>query len=122
MPSRPMKPCNTPGCAVLSREAYCPKHKRQRRSTKDSDRGTAAQRGYGYRWQRARATFLAEYPLCRECEGMGIIKPATVVDHIIPHKGDHGLFWDQGNWQPLCKRHHDIKTATEDGGWGASKL
>ena len=44
--------------------------------------------------------------------------PATVVDHIIPHKGDMDIFWDEDNWQPLCKRCHDQKTATENGGFG----
>lgn len=43
---------------------------------------------------------------------------ASIVDHIIPHKGDKQLFWDRDNWQPLCKKHHDRKTATEDGGFG----
>jgi 5-methylcytosine-specific restriction protein A len=28
------------------------------------------------------------------------------------------LFWDSKNWQSLCKHHHDVKTATEDGGFG----
>ena len=40
--------------------------------------------------------------------------PASVVDHIKPHKGDYDLFWDEANHQALCKRCHDIKTATED--------
>ena len=39
---------------------------------------------------------------------------ATVVDHITPHRGDKKLFWDEDNWQPLCKRCHDKKTMTED--------
>lgn len=39
---------------------------------------------------------------------------ATVVDHIIPHRGDQKLFWDRGNWQPLCEHHHNVKTMTED--------
>ena len=39
---------------------------------------------------------------------------ATVVDHIVPHRGDQKLFWDQNNWQPLCKSCHDKKTLTED--------
>lgn len=43
---------------------------------------------------------------------------ATVLDHIVPHKGDYGLFWDKGNWQPLCATCHNRKTATEDGGFG----
>ena len=43
---------------------------------------------------------------------------ATVVDHIIPAKGSPELFWDEANWQPLCKYHHDAKTAREDGAFG----
>lgn len=39
---------------------------------------------------------------------------ATVVDHIKPHRGDKALFWDEHNWQPLCKKCHDTKTGKED--------
>lgn len=45
-------------------------------------------------------------------------EPATDVDHIVPHKGNHELFWDRDNWQALCHHCHSVKTATEDGGWG----
>jgi 5-methylcytosine-specific restriction endonuclease McrA len=37
-----------------------------------------------------------------------------VVDHIIPHKGDKALFWDEKNWQPLCKYCHDSIKAKEE--------
>ncbi len=77
-------------------------------------RGSAAQRGYDARWRKARLRFLRQHPLCVECEKQGRIKGATVVDHIVPHKGDHDLFWDTDNWQALCKRCHDRKTALED--------
>ncbi|MGX1828747.1 HNH endonuclease [Paenibacillus taichungensis] len=40
------------------------------------------------------------------------------MDHIIPHKGDDTLCWNSSNWQALCKRCHDIKTVTQDGGVG----
>lgn len=36
-----------------------------------------------------------------------MLVPATVVDHITPHRGDPILFWDSKNWQPLCKDCHD---------------
>lgn len=49
---------------------------------------------------------------------MEIVEAASVVDHIVPHKGDQKLFWRRSNWQSLCKRCHDVKTATEDGGFG----
>lgn len=43
-----------------------------------------------------------------------------MVDHIIPHKGDQQLFWDEGNWQSLCKDHHDsTKKAEEARGYSA---
>ncbi|WP_400245601.1 HNH endonuclease [Niallia sp. JL1B1071] len=45
---------------------------------------------------------------------MGKLEKATVVDHIVPHRGDQDLFWDETNWQPLCKSCHDRKTMTED--------
>lgn len=47
------------------------------------------------------------HPHCRECTKHGITRLATVVDHIIPHKGDKPLFWHRANWQPLCKPCHD---------------
>jgi 5-methylcytosine-specific restriction protein A len=81
-------------------------------------RPSAAERGYGWRWQRVRAAYLAANPLCVHCQADGRITEATVVDHIIPHKGDEALFYEEGNFQSLCKRCHDVKTATTDGGWG----
>jgi 5-methylcytosine-specific restriction protein A len=82
-------------------------------------RATAAQRGYGYRWQRARKIFLRSHPLCAEClRKFDCPTPATVVDHIRPHRGDPNLFWDKDNWQALCKQCHDRKTAEQDGAFG----
>ena len=51
---------------------------------------------------------------CVQCAKQGKYVRATVVDHIIPHRGDQKLFWDQNNWQALCKSCHDKKTLTED--------
>ena len=45
--------------------------------------------------------------------GFSVIRE-TVVDHIVPHRGDQKLFWDKSNWQPLCKACHDRKTWRED--------
>lgn len=87
-------------------------------------RGSARARGYDSRWEVARLAFLAANPFCRHCERETpeSIQPAEVVDHIVPHKGDDRLFWDETNWQPLCKPHHDRKTAVEDGGFGRPVL
>lgn len=76
--------------------------------------GSANSRGYTYKWQKAREVFLFSNPLCVYCEKIGKVTVANVVDHIIPHKGDQKLFWDQKNWQPLCKYCHDnIKSKEE---------
>nr|WP_313010818.1 HNH endonuclease [Brucella intermedia] len=37
----------------------------------------------------------------------GCGKPASVVDHIQPHRGNKELFWWRGNWQSLCQPCHD---------------
>ena len=43
-------------------------------------------------------------------------EPATLVDHIIPHKGDQALFWDWRNWQSLCTPcHNRVKQRKERG-------
>lgn len=66
------------------------------------------------RWRIARMHFLAEHPLCIKCTTPDRPVAAGIVDHKRPHKGDLALFWDQDNWQPMCKPCHDRKTATED--------
>ncbi len=78
---------------------------------KDNARPTAAQRGYGAKWQRASQAYLRDNPLCVECQRHGRIEPATCVDHVEPHRGDDTKFWTQANWQPLCVRCHNRKTA-----------
>lgn len=115
--------------AIPSRLGKLPAKRQQVQSNPDSwrnDKRTAAQRGYGYKWQQARAGYLAKHPHCVmclgelgmmdmrpadvvvECARRGLPVPvATVVDHIEPHQGDQLVFWDRDNWQPLCKTHHD---------------
>lgn len=31
-----------------------------------------------------------------------MVHPASIVDHIEPHKGNMSKFWDSANWQGLC--------------------
>ncbi|WP_084570374.1 HNH endonuclease [Methylosinus sp. PW1] len=88
----------------------CPECAKESKARADERRPNAGERGYGGDWRKARAEFLEAHPNCAHCGA-----PATVVDHIRPHKGDRALFWDRSNWQPLCKPCHDRKTATHDG-------
>jgi len=57
--------------------------------------------------------FLQAYPLCAMCPDESK-RAATVVDHIEPHRGDLGRFWDQANWQPLCTQHHNRSAQQQD--------
>lgn len=110
MPKAAKRPCRYPGCPNLcDKGVYCEEHMR---FSTDRMRGGAVERGYDSRWRKARAAFLQRNPLCAECRKNGVLTPATVVDHIIPHRGDLKLFWDEENWQPLCKNCHDRKTGS----------
>ena len=79
----------------------------ERRRAFDARRGTASERGYGWKWQKARLAYLKAHPLCVVCQAEGVVKAADTVDHKVPHKGDRELFWDADNWQSLCAEHHN---------------
>lgn len=69
---------------------------------------TPAERGYDHRWRKERDAYLRLNPYCVMCEEFDqVYRPANVVDHKIPHRGDMKLFWDKGNWQSLCTNHHN---------------
>lgn len=93
------------------------------RRRKPDHRPSAAERGYGSAWAKARAGFLRHHPNCAECAKEGLIVRASVVDHIVPHRGDQRLFWDTSNWQPLCISHHSIdKQQREKSGFSTRVL
>jgi 5-methylcytosine-specific restriction enzyme A len=66
-------------------------------------------------WRRAAKNFLnsPEGALCSSCKLKGKLERATEVDHIRSHNGDTKLFWDESNWQGLCKPCHSEKTRRE---------
>ncbi|MFG1340554.1 HNH endonuclease signature motif containing protein [Xanthobacter autotrophicus] len=74
----------------------------RRKADADARRPTARERGYDSKWDLERKAFLKTHPKCSRCSA-----DATVVDHIVPHKGDKKLFWSRSNWQPLCRTCHD---------------
>lgn len=98
--------CQTPhsdGCAARLRE---------QRKALDLRRGTAAARGYGSQWQRIRARYLAQNPLCVRCLANHRTEVAVVVDHVVPKS--QGGTDDASNYQALCVPCHNRKTARED--------
>jgi 5-methylcytosine-specific restriction protein A len=85
-------------------------HRPSGHRTYDQQRGSAAARGYGYRWRIYRRWFLRRNPLC-SCG-----QAATDVDHIKAVSGpDDPLFWEPSNHQPLCHPCHSAKTRRENG-------
>ena len=86
---------------IVAADAICI-CQRRRKAEYDKRRPNASDRGYDGRWKKARAAFLAKHPHCVMCS-----EPATVVDHVKPHRGDQRLFWDSTNWQSLCATHHN---------------
>jgi 5-methylcytosine-specific restriction protein A len=63
-------------------------------------------------WRKRRAAQLAEHPLCWMCEQQGIMKAATVADHVKPHRGDRALF--DGPLRSLCDTHHSATKQREE--------
>jgi 5-methylcytosine-specific restriction protein A len=75
---------------------------------------SAYQRGYTKQWDARAKRFREIYyfcgmrpnsqpPVMSRCADLGLKEPATQTDHVVPHRGNQDLFWDeQGNWQALC--------------------
>ena len=118
-------PCKNQLCAnkVTRPAEYCAKCEAERGKAKPIPKGngrrlSSHQRGYDHKWRKARDAYLADpkNALCVMCLKRGKVTAATVVDHIVPHKGNDRLFWDRDNWQSLCKRCHDSDKQKEERG------
>jgi len=120
MPYAPGKICGNPMCNVRVAHgvSYCAEHEAEwAEKRKLRDRGRKRPQylepSQLSKWRKARKEYLQYHPACVECR-----HAATVVDHIVPHRGNEDLLWDRSNWQALCKRCHGRKTARDDGGFG----
>ena len=68
----------------------------------DVGRGSANERGYDYKWQKASRRFLKDHLWCVMCLAHNHYTPATVVHHVKTEQGDPILFNDKSNWQALA--------------------
>ena len=128
----PKKCCAHPGCSRLIEvgASYCPAHanvaKRDRDRSVDQVRAAKPWRKWysraAWRGPKGRRTLqLRREPLCQMCP-TDSRRLAEVVDHVVPHRGDYGLFWF-GDLQSLCKACHDgKKQRAERRGGGAGKV
>lgn len=114
--------CKKPGCGRTCKEGkqYCYMHKELELQRKVfTFRGKSQKYHYLYessRWRKASKEFLKGHPICFVCG-----KPATLVDHIIPHRGNLELFYDENNWQPMCQSCHTRKTFKENNNFHKGK-
>ena len=114
MPDAPLKVCRWPGCHELTRDrsGYCPDHQskaEERRKQRSRDRGNTTARGYGREWQRLRAAYLREHPLCADCLARGIVRPATVVHHLCAIADRPDLRLESRNLLGLCRDCHELR-------------
>ncbi|BBF93365.1 HNH endonuclease [Blastochloris tepida] len=64
-------------------------------------------------WRAIREQQLAEHPLCERCEARGLVVAATVVNHVVRHRGDPVTFFG-GPFESLCKHCHDSEVQSEE--------
>ena len=111
------KVCKKSGCgrSAVPGKDYCERHQN---CVQTLDRKIFSKRGKSRQWhnlyqtaewRRRSRDFLKRYPICFICGA-----PSTITDHIVPHRGDLYLFWDENNWQPMCQRCHSRKTMKEN--------
>lgn len=105
--------CAKPGCPGITTGIYCEKHDEAKSQVKRRKSSEYQSLYKTKRYLKRRQVFLSLNPWCTRC---GTV--ATELDHIVPHKGSTTRFFDEKNWQGLCKRCHDNKTSSEDGGFG----
>ena len=70
------------------------------------------QRWKDLRWSvLVRDKFTCQMPHCKRLEP---VTSELVADHIVPHRGDPKLFWDEKNLRCLCRNCHDTVKKSEE--------
>lgn len=110
MPKRAPIPCTNLSCRNMQ---PCPIHDAKKLRDRERIIPSYYRLYHSKAWKTLRAKHLRKEPYCRDCMDNGSRTPATDVDHIIPHKGDPRLFFDDSNLQSLCKPCHSRKTISE---------
>lgn len=116
--------CSYPGCYTLVDEprSYCERHKAywemlkaKRLADAKAHRWAGAERPNDMlyntaEWRKLSKQVRQANPLCARCDATEDL----AVHHIIPPKGDRGLFFDPENLVVLCKECHDRVTSAEN--------
>lgn len=109
MPYRIERPCRAFMCpnTTSNSNGYCDEHQGMARE----QRGSARQRGYDRRWEKFRAAYLKEHPLCVDCLKENRLIPATEVHHIQKLAEYPELKYVENNLMALCHKCHSKRTA-----------
>ena len=116
MPRRFKTPCRFSGCAKLTNDRYCEKHRKTINNYYNKyQRDPEINRRYDSRWRKIRKEFIKSYPLCEICKQEHRLTPAQEVHHIVPlsEGGTH----DFDNLKILCKSCHSFTSAKEGDRW-----
>lgn len=90
-----------------------PKSTRQRRDNRSPEAQAYRNLYKTAAWRRIRDRQLDREPICRMCANEGVFVPATVCDHVTPHRGNVAAFW-AGPFQSLCNRCHSSRKQAEE--------
>jgi 5-methylcytosine-specific restriction enzyme A len=113
LPRRIERPCRAYLCpnTTSNPNGYCDEHQELAKKRKADRRVSAYQRGYDKRWERFRARYLREHPLCVDCRAKYRLTPATEVHHIRKLKDYPQLKYAEDNLMALCHKCHSKRTA-----------
>lgn len=126
MPHKAPHPCAVYGCPNLVYSgSRCDQHLLPKDRSHEAIRLSASKRGYGSKWKKKRDAYVKSHPWCEDPYGIhqGQRVRMKIVDHKIP-RGQGGKDVDS-NYQSLCGRCHNYKTAHDGsrrGGRGDSNL
>jgi 5-methylcytosine-specific restriction enzyme A len=118
VPQRPPRVCSKVGCLALTTASngrcsdhplvpFAHLHAREARRYHNARRPESDRFYKTVEWQRLRASVLARNPLCVECERLGRVTVARVVDHIKPFRDRPDLGLERSNLRPLCAACHN---------------
>lgn len=97
--------------ATRNRPAVCDECKSKGRGKRQPDRRISARkRGYDWQWEKFRAWYLMQFPLCADCQDEQRLTPAKEVHHKQKLTDRPDLKYEPSNLLPLCKMHHSRRT------------
>jgi 5-methylcytosine-specific restriction endonuclease McrA len=114
-------------------QSHCSLHlsqKRNRQADRQYDEWRKSNRSAGNRnqfyhskqWKFMRNHVLdRDNSLCQYCELVDMIRPATIVDHVVPREVSRALELDMDNLVSCCFTCHNIKTSWEQEYYGTGQ-